>query len=338
MCVKNYLYFCAVNAKTSETMIRKKDGFQGERAVVLPPMLVEMEEQDLICKGLFITDIGYYPKAQHHYRVREQGVNQYVLIYCVDGSGFYVVDNKRYEVKKNQYFILPAHKSHEYGADKGKGWTIYWVHFQGIAAPAYAEGAATPQTINVTMHSRIGDRINIFEEILTTLHFGEGIEDLRYATSLLCHFLASMRYLGQFRRAKAGASYAQAKPSDLAVSDAAHSRQPFTNNTSLDIVEQAIHYMRENIENRITMDEVLRYVGYSQSHFSTVFKNKMGVSPLSYFNRLKVEHACYLLKTTDLKVNQICYKVGIEDSLYFSRLFSKVMGMSPTKYKESLTK
>lgn len=314
-------------------MIKKKDGFQGERAVVLPPVIVEMEEQDLICKGLFITDIGYYPKAEHHHRVREKGVNQYVLIYCVDGSGFYIVDGKRYEVKKNQYFVLPAFKPHEYGADEGKGWTIYWVHFRGIAAPAYAEGAATPQTINVTMHSRIGDRINIFEEILTTLHFGEGIEDLRYATSLLCHFLASMRYLGQFRRAKAGATMAKTDGKQ----NAAHSSSPFAYEGNLDIVEQAIHYMRENVENRITMDEVLRYVGYSQSHFSTVFKKKMGMSPLSYFNQLKVEHACKLLKTTDLKVNQICFKVGIEDSLYFSRLFSKIMGMSPTKYKESLT-
>ena len=314
-------------------MIGKKDGFQGERTVILPPVIVEMEEQDLICKGLFITDIGYYPKAQHHRRVREKGVNQYVLIYCVDGSGFYVVDGKRYEVKKNQYFILPAFKPHEYGADEGKGWTIYWVHFSGIAASAYAEGAATPQSINVTMYSRIGDRINIFEEILTTLHFGEGIEDLRYATSLLCHFLASMRYLGQFRRAKAGATMAKTDGKQ----NAAHSSSPFAYEGNLDIVEQAIHYMRENVENRITMEEVLRYVGYSQSHFSTVFKNKTGMSPLSYFNKLKVEHACHLLKTTDLKVNQICYKVGIEDSLYFSRLFSKVMGMSPTKYKESLT-
>jgi AraC-like DNA-binding protein len=314
-------------------MIGKKDGFQGERTVILPPVIVEMEEQDLICKGLFITDIGYYPKAQHHRRVREKGVNQYVLIYCVDGSGFYVVDGKRYEVKKNQYFILPAFKPHEYGADEGKGWTIYWVHFSGIAASAYAEGAATPQSINVTMYSRIGDRINIFEEILTTLHFGEGIEDLRYATSLLCHFLASMRYLGQFRRAKAGATMAKTDGKQ----NAAHSSSPFAYEGNLDIVEQAIHYMRENVENRITMEEVLRYVGYSQSHFSTVFKNKTGMSPLSYFNKLKVEHACHLLKTTDLKVNQICYKVGIEDSLYFSRLFSKIMGMSPTKYKESLT-
>ena len=229
-------------------MIKKKDGFQGERAVVLPPMLVEMEEQDLMCKGLFITDIGYYPKAEHHYRVRDQGVDQYVLIYCVDGSGFYVVDGKRYEVKKNQYFVLPAYKPHEYGADKGKGWTIYWVHFRGIAAPVFAEGANTPQTINVTMNSRISDRINIFEEILTTLHFGEGIDDLRYASSLLIRFLASMRYIGQFRRAKAG-------------------QQPFSASTDIDVVEQAIHYMRENIENSISIKEVLHYVGYSQSHF-----------------------------------------------------------------------
>lgn len=288
-------------------MIRKKDGFQGEQAVVLPPAIVELEEQDDFCQGLFITDIGYYPKAEHHHRIREKGVGQYVLIYCVDGSGFYVVDGKRHEVKKNQYFILPIGKPHEYGSTEGHFWTVYWLHFCGKAAHVFAEGAATPQTINVTMQSRISERINIFDEILTTLHFGDSIEDLRYASSLLSHFLASMRYLGQFRRAKASAEK--------------------------DIVEQAIHYMRENIENRITMAEVLRYVGYSQSHFSTVFKKKTGMSPLGYFNRLKVEHACKLLKTTDLKVNMICYKVGIEDPLYFSRLFSKVMGMSPSEFR-----
>lgn len=288
-------------------MISRKDGFQGERAVVLPPVIVETEEQDDFCEGLFITDIGYYPKAEHHHRVREEGVNQYVLIYCVDGSGFYVVDGKRHEVGRNQYFILPIGKPHEYGATEGHHWTIYWVHFRGKAAHVFAEGAATPQSINVTMQSRISERINIFEEILTTLHLGDGIEDLRYASSLLAHFLASMRYLEQFRRAKT--------------------------EEERDIVEQAIHYMRENIEQHITMDEVLRYVGYSQSHFFTVFKKKTGVSPITYVNRLKIEHACRLLRTTDMKVNQICYKVGIEDALYFSRLFSKIMNMSPTDYR-----
>ena len=68
---------------------------------------------------------------------------------------------------------------------------------------------------------------------------------------------------------------------------------------TIEITEAAIHFMQENIENRITMDDVLRYVGYSQSHFSTVFKKKTGLSPLAYFNQLKVQHACELLKKTD---------------------------------------
>ena len=290
-------------------MIKKKEGFQGERSVVLPPLLVELEEHDELCKSLFITDIGYYPKAEHHYRQRTTGIDQYVLIYCVDGCGFYMVDGKRHEVHNNQFFILPAGLPHEYGASEGQSWTIYWLHFRGEHAHIYAEGADTPQTISVKLTSRISERIGLFEEILSTLHSGEGVEDLRYASSLLHYFLASMRYLKQYRRANV--------------------------DTSIDIVEQAIHYMRENIEQHIAMDDVLHYVGYSQSHFTSLFKRKTGMSPLSYLNRLKVEYACHLLQTTDLRVNQICYKVGFEDPLYFSRLFSKVMGMSPIKFRET---
>ena len=177
-------------------------------------------------------------------------------------------------------------------------------------------GANLPQDINIAVNSRIKERIDIFEEILSTLYRGTDMEDLRYASSLLHHFLASMRYLQQFRSAN----------------DSSRGRG------TIEITEAAIHFMQENIENRITMDDVLRYVGYSQSHFSTVFKKKTGQSPLAYFNHLKVQHACELLKKTDLKINQICYKVGIEDSLYFSRLFSKTMGMSPTEYRKAKTK
>ncbi|MDY4890912.1 MAG: AraC family transcriptional regulator, partial [Prevotella sp.] len=51
------------------------------------------------------------------------------------------------------------------------------------------------------------------------------------------------------------------------------------------------------------------------------------------FNILKIQLACKLLETTDLKINQICAKVGIDDSYYFSRLFTKTIGISPKKYR-----
>ena len=287
-------------------MIKKKDGFLGERAVILPPMIIEIEENDPLVSSLYITDIGHYPMAEHHHRVRQEAIDQYVLIYCVDGSGWYVLKGQRYEVKRNQYFILPAGTPHEYGATEGERWTIYWVHFRGEHASVYAEGAQKPQEVKAAMNSNISNRNNIFEEILSTLHFGDGIEDLRYASSLLHYYLASLRYLRQYR-----------------------------STVRYDgVVNAAIHYMKENVERHLTLQDVLDYVGYSSTRFSALFKKETGSSPLAYFNRLKIEYACQMLKTTDMHINQICYKVGIEDSLYFSRMFSKAMGMSPSEYRE----
>lgn len=301
-------------------MVSKKDGFLGERSVVLPTSIVEMEENDPLVSSLFITDIGYYPMAEHHHRIRTEGINQYVLIYCRDGNGWYSLRGKTYQVASNQYFILPAGIPHEYGATEGERWTIYWVHFRGEHADIYAEGADKPQDVRVALNSNINNRNNIFEEILSTLHDGEGIEDLRYASSLLHYYLASLRYLRQYR--------------NTARYNTNNSNLSFSNNKNKEVVDAAIHFMKENIERRITLQDILDYVGYSSTHFSTLFKKQVGDSPLAYFNRLKIEQACHMLQTTNLHINQICYKVGIEDSLYFSRLFSKMIGMSPSDYRE----
>ena len=72
-----------------EIMVKLKDGFTGERALVLPRMIVDRMEEDPLTSMLHITDIGYYPKAKHHFRERKEPINQYVFIYCIDGAGWY---------------------------------------------------------------------------------------------------------------------------------------------------------------------------------------------------------------------------------------------------------
>lgn len=292
-------------------MIRLKDGFDGERALVLPQLITQFMEKDPLLAALHITDIGYYPKASHHFRERTTPINQFVFIYCIDGAGWYRVNGYTYEVHENQYFILPAGMPHAYGADEGNPWTIYWMHFKGTLASCYAKNAAQPMEILPEKHSRINNRINLFEEIFLTLKSGYSNENLYYASSLFHHYLGSLRYVQQYRAAYGGRTDDEG------------------------LVDVTIHYMKENLEKRLTLQELTAQSGYSASHFSMLFKRKTGHSVLEYFNLMKIQEACFLLDSTDMKVNQICYKVGIDDAYYFSRLFNKIMGMSPYAYRKA---
>ena len=283
-----------------------KEGFTGERSIVLPPMTIETERQDPLVSSLYITDIGYYPHADRHRRERREPIGEYVLIYCMEGLGWYEVRGRRYEVGANQFFILPANEPHTYGADSCQPWTIYWIHFTGDHAAVYSEGLLTPHDIRPSLNSRISERQHVFEEIFFTLEHSTDRESLRYASSLLHYYLATMRYLNHYRH-------------DSSVSS--------------DVVAASQHYMRENLERRLTLDQIARYTGYSPSHFSLLFRQQTGESPLAWFNRLKIERACQLLQTTDMRVNQICHKVGIDDSYYFSRLFKQLTGLSPKQYR-----
>lgn len=290
-----------------------KDGFSGERAYVLPPSCVRALESHPLSRILHITDIGYYPNARNHFRQREQPINQYVFIYCVDGSGWFSVNGSRHEVKSNYYFILPSGKPHSYGSDPHNPWTIYWIHFNGELASHYLPGTAKPVEIKPGLKSRIADRLDIFEEIMACMENGFDTENLLYACSIFHHFLGSLRFMTRFRSSKFG-----------------HDTKA---ETVADIVEAAIHYMNENINKKLSTGSIAAYTGYSSSQFSLLFAKRTGMSPIAYFNQLKVNLAKRLLVESNLKINQICHKVGIADQYYFSRLFTKTTGLSPSQYR-----
>lgn len=288
--------------------MKLKEGFRGEQAIVLPQAIVRMMEQDPLASTLFITDIGYYPHAGHHYRSRTDTIREYVFIYCMDGRGWYEVDGRKYTVHQHQYFILPAGVPHIYAADAERPWTIYWIHFRGTLAPYYAEGCLEPCDIAPSSDSRINVRTNLFGEIMKSLQGSYALENLRYAMASFQHYLATVRYLQQFRTAGAETG-------------------------EQDVTDQVLHYFTENIERRLTLKEVADFAGLSSSRLSAIFKERTGHSPLNYFNLLKVRRACELLDTTTLRLNQISLKLGIDDPFYFSRLFTKIMGLSPRAYR-----
>ena len=83
------------------SILNKKEGFAGEIAFILPNDLKISSQKNTLCRNLYLTDIGYYPKALYHNRERTYGSNEYVLIYCVQGGGWFAVQEKTYQVKAN---------------------------------------------------------------------------------------------------------------------------------------------------------------------------------------------------------------------------------------------
>ncbi|MFT3751816.1 MAG: AraC family transcriptional regulator [Paludibacter sp.] len=296
-------------------MLKIRSGFTGERAIVVPVPLCDELSKDPLGSQLRITDMGFYPKAEAHFRSRTATeVVQYILIYCIDGEGKVRVDNNEYVLQADQLIILPRNQAHSYRSKPGNPWTIYWIHFDGLLAAHLAEGLDRPLNVLPSPTSRIEERIQLFEEIYATLRNGYNQANLSYCITVLFHFLGSLRYLDAFRGSKEqGQGQEQA---------------------GAGLIEKSIHFMRENIQRRLTLAQIADYSGLSVSHFTALFQQKTGFPPIGYFLQLKIQQACHLLDFSDMKINQISSTLGFNDALYFSRIFSKTMGISPQEYRK----
>lgn len=97
-------------------------------------------------------------------------------------------------------------------------------------------------------------------------------------------------------------------------------------------VAKTIAYIEENYMHRLTLASISANVNLSSSYLCRVFKSEVGTSITSYLNNLRIRKAATLIKEKDLSLKEISAMVGIDDQLYFSRLFKKCMGISPSEY------
>ncbi|HEX9047556.1 MAG TPA: helix-turn-helix domain-containing protein [Verrucomicrobiae bacterium] len=97
-------------------------------------------------------------------------------------------------------------------------------------------------------------------------------------------------------------------------------------------VQEFIH---ANMRRPIALADLARVVELHPTYFSDQFKRTVGVRPLDYLMRRRVERAQYLLLTSHASVKEIADAVGIADPAYFSRVFTKLCRTSPSAYRAS---
>ncbi len=291
-------------------MIKLKEGFKGERFATLPDNILNEYSKDPLIKNLYIRKIGFFPKVKYHCVQKDQGTDYGMLIYCISGEGWYKIEGKTYLILENQYVIIPPKVPYSFGANNDNPWTIYWIHFKGELMNSFIPSHRTPCSILPGDYSRILDRLNMFDEIYSCYSLGYVKEYMIYSSMCLYMFLASFIYLEQYRL----------------INLPTHLEYPFSS--------KVVHYLQEHIHQNITLDQVANHFKYSTSHFCTLFQKETGVSPISYFIRLKMQKACQYLEMTNIKVSQIATILGFEEPAYFSKMFTKIIGETPSEYRK----
>jgi len=96
--------------------------------------------------------------------------------------------------------------------------------------------------------------------------------------------------------------------------------------------KKAIEYIEYNYAQKLCVQDIANYIGISRSQLYRVFIDTYGKSPMNIILDYRIQIACGLLKHSSLSISAVGYSVGFEDSLYFSRAFKKIKGISPRQY------
>lgn len=293
------------------TDTRKSRGFAGERIIEIPPDTLEKCQEMPLIRSLYITRMGFYPRALYHYYHRPTGIGQVILLYCTDGQGWIQLPGGRVVMQAGDVFAIAPGVPHTYGADAAAPWTIYWFHVSGSQFPetvlAIMDGRDTlPQAVRVGFSD---ERTALFDRMFDTFLKGYSPSNLLYANLTLPFYLAS-----------------------FIVPDAFQPKAQRSESTSP--TNKAIAFMQANLSAALTLDNIAQAAHLSASFFSRRFRQDTGYAPIDYFNHLRIQKACQLLHFSDLRINEVASQLGIDDPFYFSRLFKKQMGVSPVGYRK----
>jgi AraC-like DNA-binding protein len=101
-----------------------------------------------------------------------------------------------------------------------------------------------------------------------------------------------------------------------------------------DLCQRAIAFMRAQMHEPISRNDIAAAVHYSEPHFARVFKRIMGVTPGHYLSNLRLERAKLFLRSSTLSIGQIALEVGFQSFSHFTQLFKKEVGSSPSSYRK----
>lgn len=238
--------------------------------------------------------------------------NHYLFHYVISGTGTLMADNTKgetqtYSIKSGQGFLLFPGQITTYFADKNLPWEYVWIEFDGLKAKELLD--LTELSIDSPVyHSRSKDlREQMMNEMMYIVH-----NALESPFHLIGHLYLFFDYLT--RSSKSDKLVQSSRMSDY-------------------YIKEAIHYIEQNFQNNISIEDIASVCGINRSYFGKIFRNSIGRSPQEFLMNYRMAKAAELLKLTSLSIAEIGSAVGYENQLHFSRAFKTIYGLSPREWR-----
>ncbi len=112
------------------------------------------------------------------------------------------------------------------------------------------------------------------------------------------------------------------------MSQSQHSRQL--------LMEKARQYVRDNVDKHICLQDVADHVCISPGYLSALFKKQYSQNLTDYINEVKTRRACELIRQGRYRIYEISYMLSFENAYYFTRVFKRYTGLTPTEYQKQV--
>lgn len=103
-------------------------------------------------------------------------------------------------------------------------------------------------------------------------------------------------------------------------------------------VEKIEDYIRENYNKQISLVHLAKYIGFSSYYLSKLMKESFEINYCEYLTKVRIEKAKALLQSKECTIAEISYQVGYSEPKYFSNVFRKMEGISPSEYRKQFFK
>lgn len=268
----------------------------------------------------FAREAFLYPLCLGHYfcgadyEVDRKRFNSYLLMYIIKGEGYVVTPQEAYSFREHQAVFIDCRNPHRYGATGSL--EFYWMHFDGVCGEKYMEYLQASNRFPLSLNPPARQEVQqMFSNLLH--QFSEGsfteIQLGKYLTDLLT-------LLSQPQPVPTPGVLGGGKDSPGSAPEAC---------------TKAAAYMRQNFTRPVTDQEIASFVSLSTCYFIRCFKEQYGLTPHQYLMNLRLDSACFYLKTSKKTVKEIGFACGFQSENSFCIAFKKQVGITPTCYRNS---